>query len=63
LPFHPSAQKCSSEQLGILEAAIARGPLRIASIWIESPFLEATQTLMAHPGVSLDIGNRWVGNG
>ncbi|MFY9297412.1 MAG: bifunctional acetaldehyde-CoA/alcohol dehydrogenase [Caldicoprobacterales bacterium] len=52
--FHPSAQKCSSEAAKVmLEAAIAEGAPKHCIQWIEQPALEATQTLMAHPGVSL----------
>lgn len=52
--FHPSAQKCSSEAARVmLEAAIAEGAPKHCIQWIEQPALEATQTLMAHPGVSL----------
>ena len=52
--FHPSAQKCSSEAARVmLEAAIAEGAPKDCIQWIDHPSLDATQTLMAHPGVSL----------
>jgi acetaldehyde dehydrogenase/alcohol dehydrogenase len=52
--FHPSAQKCSSEAARVmLEAAIAEGAPKDCIQWVEKPSLEATQTLMGHPGVSL----------
>jgi acetaldehyde dehydrogenase/alcohol dehydrogenase len=52
--FHPSAQHCSSESARILkEAAIKAGAPEHCIQWIESPSLEATNTLMNHPNVSL----------
>ena len=52
--FHPSAQKCSREAAKVmLEAAIGEGAPKDCIQWIEQPALEATQGLMAHPGVAL----------
>ncbi|NLJ67281.1 MAG: bifunctional acetaldehyde-CoA/alcohol dehydrogenase [Clostridiales bacterium] len=52
--FHPSAQKSSSEAARVmLEAAVAEGAPKDCIQWIETPSLEATQTLMGHPGVNL----------
>ncbi len=52
--FHPSAQRCSVESARILkEAAIAQGAPEQCIQWIETPSVEATTTLMNHPGVSL----------
>ena len=52
--FHPSAQKCSSEAARVmLEAAVAEGAPKDCIQWIETPSLEATRTLMSHPGVNL----------
>lgn len=60
--FHPSAQKCSSEAARVmLEAAIAEGAPKHCIQWIEQPALEATQTLMAHPGVSLILATGGAG--
>jgi acetaldehyde dehydrogenase/alcohol dehydrogenase len=60
--FHPSAQKCSSEAARImLEAAIAEGAPKDCIQWIENPSLEATKTLMAHPGVSLILATGGAG--
>ncbi|SEN85921.1 acetaldehyde dehydrogenase [Amphibacillus marinus] len=51
--FHPSAQKCSSEAANILyQAAIKAGAPEHCIQWIEKPSIEATQTLMKHPGVA-----------
>ena len=52
--FHPSAQKCSREAARILrDAAVKNGAPEYCIQWIETPSLEATSTLMNHPGVSL----------
>ncbi|GKX30299.1 aldehyde-alcohol dehydrogenase [Vallitalea longa] len=52
--FHPSAQKCSSEAARIVrDAAIKAGAPENCIQWIETPSLEATNTLMNHPGVAL----------
>ena len=52
--FHPSAQKSSSEAARILrDAAIKAGAPENCIQWIEKPSLEATQSLMNHPKISL----------
>ncbi|WP_121745581.1 bifunctional acetaldehyde-CoA/alcohol dehydrogenase [Streptomyces sp. E2N166] len=52
--FHPSAQRCSSEAARVVrDAAIAAGAPEHCVQWIEAPSVEATRTLMHHPGVSL----------
>ncbi|MCD7442296.1 bifunctional acetaldehyde-CoA/alcohol dehydrogenase [Streptomyces lincolnensis] len=52
--FHPSAQRCSTEAARIVrDAAVAAGAPEHCVQWIESPSVEATDTLMRHPGVSL----------
>lgn len=52
--FHPSAQKCSAEAARIVrEAAIKAGAPEYCIQWIEHPSVEATQSLMNHPNVSL----------
>ncbi len=52
--FHPSAQKSSSEAARVMrDAAIRAGAPKDCIQWIETPSLEATQTLMGHSGVSL----------
>lgn len=51
--FHPSAQKCSAEAARIVrDAAIEAGAPEDCIQWIEHPSIEATQTLMNHPGVA-----------
>lgn len=51
--FHPSAQKCSAEAARIVrDAAIEAGAPENCIQWIEHPSIEATQTLMNHPGVA-----------
>lgn len=51
--FHPSAQKCSAEAARIVrDAAIKAGAPEDCIQWIEHPSIEATQTLMNHPGVA-----------
>ena len=52
--FHPSAQKCSVRAAEILkDAAIKAGAPKNCIQWIEYPSIEATSSLMMHPGVSL----------
>ncbi|GGY15080.1 bifunctional acetaldehyde-CoA/alcohol dehydrogenase [Streptomyces djakartensis] len=52
--FHPSAQRCSAEAARIVrDAAVAAGAPEHCVQWIEAPSVEATRTLMHHPGVSL----------
>jgi acetaldehyde dehydrogenase/alcohol dehydrogenase len=52
--FHPSAQRCSTEAARIVrDAAVAAGAPEHCVQWIETPSVEATGTLMRHPGVSL----------
>ncbi|MFS8204745.1 bifunctional acetaldehyde-CoA/alcohol dehydrogenase [Streptomyces sp. CWNU-52B] len=52
--FHPSAQRCSTRAARIVrDAAVAAGAPEHCVQWIESPSIEATDTLMRHPGVSL----------
>lgn len=52
--FHPSAQRCSAEAARIIRAAaVAAGAPEHCIQWIEAPSVEATGTLMRHPGVSL----------
>ncbi len=52
--FHPSAQRCSAEAARVVrDAAVAAGAPEHCVQWIEEPSVEATRTLMHHPGVSL----------
>lgn len=52
--FHPGAQKCCVESAKVLyEAGIKAGAPENFITWIEEPSIEATQTLMHHPGVAL----------
>ncbi|TQE30377.1 bifunctional acetaldehyde-CoA/alcohol dehydrogenase [Streptomyces ipomoeae] len=52
--FHPSAQRCSAQAARIVrDAAVAAGAPAHCIQWIETPSVEATRTLMHHPGVSL----------
>ncbi|WUU80986.1 bifunctional acetaldehyde-CoA/alcohol dehydrogenase [Streptomyces cellulosae] len=52
--FHPSAQRCSAEAARVVrDAAVAAGAPEHCVQWIEQPSVEATRTLMRHPGVSL----------
>lgn len=52
--FHPSAQRCSAEAARtVRDAAVAAGAPEHCIQWIEAPSIEATRTLMHHPGVSL----------
>lgn len=51
--FHPGAQKCSAAAAKIvLDAAVAAGAPENCIQWIEYPSIEATNTLMNHPGVA-----------
>lgn len=51
--FHPAAQKCSVEAARIVyEAAVKAGAPENCIQWIEYPSIEATNTLMNHPGVA-----------
>ncbi|MGW2717671.1 bifunctional acetaldehyde-CoA/alcohol dehydrogenase [Streptomyces sp. NPDC001492] len=52
--FHPAAQRCSAQAARIVrDAAVAAGAPEHCIQWIETPSVEATGTLMRHPGVSL----------
>ncbi|MCC9711872.1 bifunctional acetaldehyde-CoA/alcohol dehydrogenase [Streptomyces sp. MNU76] len=52
--FHPSAQRCSAEAARVVrDAAVAAGAPEHCIQWIETPSVEATRTLMHHPGISL----------
>ncbi|WP_328936332.1 bifunctional acetaldehyde-CoA/alcohol dehydrogenase [Streptomyces tauricus] len=52
--FHPSAQRCSARTAQVVrDAAVAAGAPEHCIQWIETPSVEATGTLMRHPGVSL----------
>lgn len=52
--FHPAAQRCSAEAARVVrDAAVAAGAPEHCVQWIEAPSVEATSTLMRHPGVSL----------
>ncbi|MFJ4205679.1 bifunctional acetaldehyde-CoA/alcohol dehydrogenase [Streptomyces sviceus] len=60
--FHPSAQRCSTEAARVVrDAAVAAGAPEHCVQWIETPSVEATGTLMRHPGVSLILATG--GNG
>ncbi len=60
--FHPSAQKCSSEAARVLrDAAIKAGAPENCIQWIETPSLEATQTLMNHDDISLILATGGAG--
>lgn len=60
--FHPSAQKCSSEAARVLrDAAIKAGAPEHCIQWIETPSLEATQTLMNHDKISLILATGGAG--
>ncbi|QFR23903.1 bifunctional acetaldehyde-CoA/alcohol dehydrogenase [Schleiferilactobacillus harbinensis] len=51
--FHPKAQKCSAESLEVIKkAAIAAGLPAGALSYVPIPSIEATKTLMNHPGVA-----------
>ena len=52
--FHPSAQECSKAAARtVYEAAVKAGAPKNCVQWIEYPSIEATNTLMNHPGVSM----------
>ncbi|QJS99708.1 bifunctional acetaldehyde-CoA/alcohol dehydrogenase [Streptomyces asoensis] len=52
--FHPSAQRCSAQAARVVrDAALAAGAPEHCIQWIKAPSVEATGTLMRHPGVSL----------
>ena len=52
--FHPAAQRCSAEAARIVrQAAVAAGAPEHCIQWIGEPSVEATATLMNHPGVSV----------
>ncbi|WP_031104747.1 bifunctional acetaldehyde-CoA/alcohol dehydrogenase [Streptomyces sp. NRRL S-146] len=52
--FHPSAQRCSAEAARVVrDAAVSAGAPDNCVQWIEDPSVEATRSLMRHPGVSL----------
>ncbi|MCJ8008310.1 bifunctional acetaldehyde-CoA/alcohol dehydrogenase [Lederbergia wuyishanensis] len=60
--FHPSAQKCSREAARVLrDAAIKAGAPDDCIQWIEQPSVEATRTLMNHPGISLILATGGAG--
>ena len=60
--FHPSAQKCSAEAARIVrDAAVRAGAPEDCIQWIEYPSLEATNTLMNHPGVALILATGGAG--
>lgn len=51
--FHPSAQQSSVAAAKIVrDAAVAAGAPEHCVQWVETPSMEATSTLMNHPGVS-----------
>ncbi|PKM80111.1 MAG: bifunctional acetaldehyde-CoA/alcohol dehydrogenase [Firmicutes bacterium HGW-Firmicutes-14] len=51
--FHPGAQMCSAAAAEtMLKAAVEAGAPENCISWIDNPSLEATQYLMAHPGVA-----------
>ncbi|MCC5890535.1 MAG: bifunctional acetaldehyde-CoA/alcohol dehydrogenase [Alkalibacterium sp.] len=51
--FHPSAQKSSSAAAkAVYDAAVKAGAPENCIQWIEKPSIEATQSLMTHPGVA-----------
>ncbi|MFU0788454.1 bifunctional acetaldehyde-CoA/alcohol dehydrogenase [Virgibacillus proomii] len=60
--FHPSAQKSSSYAAKILlDAAVKAGAPKNCIQWIETPSIDATKTLMNHPGVSLILATGGAG--
>ncbi|MCL1881600.1 MAG: bifunctional acetaldehyde-CoA/alcohol dehydrogenase [Oscillospiraceae bacterium] len=60
--FHPSAQQCSLESAKIVrDVAIANGAPEHCIQWIEVPSMEATASLMNHPGVSLILATGGAG--
>src|SRR5690625_3200949 len=53
-PFHPSAQKCSSQAAKVVyEAAVKAGAPENCIQWVETPSIEATQQLMHHEGIAI----------
>ena len=51
--FHPSAQQSSAHAAQIVyDAAVAAGAPENCIQWIEHPSMEATSTLMKHPGIA-----------
>ncbi len=51
--FHPNAQQSSVAAAKIVrDAAVAAGAPEYCIQWVETPSMEATSTLMNHPGVS-----------
>ncbi|MCD2256766.1 bifunctional acetaldehyde-CoA/alcohol dehydrogenase [Lactobacillus sp. CC-MHH1034] len=51
--FHPSAQKCSAAALDIIKAAAVKAGLPAGALsYIPTPSIDATKTLMNHPGVA-----------
>lgn len=60
--FHPSAQKSSvASAKAVYDAAVAAGAPENCIQWVEKPSLEATSTLMNHPGIALILATG--GNG
>ncbi|WP_327004390.1 bifunctional acetaldehyde-CoA/alcohol dehydrogenase [Dactylosporangium sp. NBC_01737] len=60
--FHPAAQRCSAEAARVVrDAAIAAGAPRDCVQWVEAPSIEATQTLMQHPGVAVILATGGAG--
>ena len=60
--FHPSSQKCSVAAASILrDAAIKAGAPEDCILWIEEPSVEATRTLISHPGVNLILATGGTG--
>ncbi|MCB7138011.1 bifunctional acetaldehyde-CoA/alcohol dehydrogenase [Cellulosimicrobium marinum] len=60
--FHPSAQRSSVEAARVVrDAAVAAGAPDDCIQWVEHPSIDATNTLMHHPGVSLILATG--GNG
>jgi acetaldehyde dehydrogenase / alcohol dehydrogenase len=52
--FHPAAQECCAESARIVrDAAVAAGAPADCIQWISAPSLEATSSLMNHPGIAL----------
>ncbi|MEG6572573.1 bifunctional acetaldehyde-CoA/alcohol dehydrogenase [[Clostridium] cellulosi] len=60
--FHPSAQKCSVAAAKVMrDAAVKAGAPEHCIQWIENPSIQATTTLMHHPGVSLILATGGTG--
>ncbi|MDD4170261.1 MAG: bifunctional acetaldehyde-CoA/alcohol dehydrogenase [Desulfotomaculaceae bacterium] len=60
--FHPGARQCSAAAARtMLEAAVAAGAPENCISWIEHPSVEATQRLMAHPGVAMILATGGTG--